>query len=51
MKESPVKGYKLFRFEKIKADGTTTILSKYYITTSITRSLPNLARLSADCDR
>lgn len=31
MEESPVKGYKLFRFEKTKADGTTTILPNYYI--------------------
>jgi len=31
MEASPVKGYKLFRFEKTKADGTTTILPNYYI--------------------
>jgi len=30
MESSPVDGYQLFRFVKLKADGTTSILPKYY---------------------
>ena len=29
--KGPVKGYRLFRYEKTRPDGTTTILSNYYI--------------------
>lgn len=31
LEESPVTGYQLFRYEKRKPDGTTTILPNYYI--------------------
>lgn len=31
LEDSPVKGYQLFRYEKIKADGTVSILPNFYI--------------------
>jgi hypothetical protein len=31
MEESPVDGYQLFRYSKLKADGTAVILPNYYI--------------------